>query len=337
MCSLGKIYSHVNLQVSRAHPGGSTHPDPYPYYAALVAGLALVFDAPRGLWIASSAAAVRAVLGNAACQVRPLTEPVPQALLGCAAGEVFGHLVRMNDGALHTAPKLALQRFLAALDLEHISARTQALALEAAKRQPLHGCALTRWTLDVPVMAVADLPGVDEASVPRLAGWMADFVACLSPLSTQTELAAASLAANALLERFAELLRSSALRPGSAVEKLRFEAAQVGWTDARALLCNLIGLLSQTCEATAGVIGNSLTALATQPGLRETVARDPGRLLPLVREVSRHDSSIYNTHRFVVEDTRVAGLRLQAGDAIVLVLTAASRDPLHHPRPEIFA
>jgi hypothetical protein len=76
-----------------------------------------VFDAPRKLWIASSAASVKAVLGNPACHVRPPAEPVPAAIVGSAAGEVFGHLVRMNEGVRHDAPKLALQRFLAGVDL----------------------------------------------------------------------------------------------------------------------------------------------------------------------------------------------------------------------------
>lgn len=44
----------------------SAHRNPYPYYAALAAGTALVFDPPRKLWIAGSAASVKAVLGNPA-------------------------------------------------------------------------------------------------------------------------------------------------------------------------------------------------------------------------------------------------------------------------------
>nr|MCR5898881.1 cytochrome P450 [Burkholderia sp. HAN2018] len=48
-----------------------THRDPYPYYAALVDGPPFAFDATLGLWVASRAAAVTAVLGHPACRVRP--------------------------------------------------------------------------------------------------------------------------------------------------------------------------------------------------------------------------------------------------------------------------
>ncbi|MFS2036937.1 cytochrome P450 [Polaromonas sp. CT11-55] len=314
----------------------SAHRNPYPFYAALAAGPALVFDAPRKLWIASSAAGVKAVLGNPACRVRPVSEPVPSAIVGSAAGEVFGHLVRMNEGLRHDAPKLALQRFLAAVDLDRVQARTEVLALQAAGEGVLRREALSRWAFEVPVMAVADLLGFGEDELPQVARWMADFVACLSPLSTPAQLAAAGNAASALLGRFAELVQAASAQPGSALARLQQEAAQVGWHDARALLCNAVGLLSQTYEATAGLIGNSITALATQPGLLDAMAREPGQLLQMVHEVSRYDPSIHNTRRFVDQPTEVAGVSLQAGDVVLVLLAAAGRDPACNPRSDEF-
>jgi cytochrome P450 len=314
----------------------SAHRNPYPYYAALAASPALVFDAPRKLWIASSAASVKEVLGNPACRVRPVAEPVPAAIVGSAAGEVFGHLVRMNEGLRHDAPKLALQRFLAAVDLERVQARTEALALQFAGEGALRAEALSRWAFEVPVMAVADLLGFDETELPQVARWMADFVACLSPLSTPAQLAAAGDAASALLARFAELVQAADAQPGSALARLQHEAAQAGWHDAQALLCNAVGLLSQTYEATAGLIGNSVVALATQPGLLDATEREPGQLLQMVHEVSRYDPSIHNTRRFVAGATEVAGVSLQAGDVVLLVLAAAGRDPACNARPDEF-
>ncbi|CAN7256848.1 cytochrome P450 [Polaromonas sp. LjRoot131] len=314
----------------------SAHRNPYPYYATLITGPDLVFDAPRKLWIACSAASVKAVLANPACRVRPVAEPVPAAIIGSAAGEVFGHLVRMNEGLRHDAPKLALLRFLAAVDLERVQARTEALAFKVAGEGALRGEALSRWAFEVPVMAVADLLGFAEDELPQVARWMADFVACLSPLSTPTQLAAAGDAASALLTCFSGLVKGAAVQPGSALARLLQEAARAGWHDAQALLCNAIGLLSQTYEATAGLIGNSIAALATRPGLLEAMEREPGQLLQMVHEVSRYDPSIHNTRRFVAEATEVVGVSLQAGDVVLLVLAAAGRDPACNARPDEF-
>jgi len=95
-----------------------THPDPYPYYAALRNGPSLVFVEGLRLWVAASAAAVTDALDNRACRVRPPAEPVPQAIAGSASGEVFRNLMRMNDGEKHDMPKLAIQRALADIDLQ---------------------------------------------------------------------------------------------------------------------------------------------------------------------------------------------------------------------------
>ena len=81
-----------------------THPDPYPYYADLAAHRPLYRDDALRLWVASSAAAVTAVLASDLCRVRPPAEPVPRALLGSPAGELFGHFVRMNDGPGFAVP-----------------------------------------------------------------------------------------------------------------------------------------------------------------------------------------------------------------------------------------
>ncbi len=82
------------MYIPPPHPiAAVTHPDPYPYYADLVANRPLYRDETTGHWIASSAAAVTAVLTNDLCRVRPATEPVPRAFQGSAVADIFRHLV----------------------------------------------------------------------------------------------------------------------------------------------------------------------------------------------------------------------------------------------------
>src|SRR5260370_21246165 len=94
----------------------ATHPDPYPYYAALVARKPLYRDDALGLWVATSAAAVSAVLASDLCHVRPPAEPVPAALLGTPAGEIFRRLVRMNDGQVHARSRQLVGATVASID-----------------------------------------------------------------------------------------------------------------------------------------------------------------------------------------------------------------------------
>ncbi|MBS0455283.1 MAG: cytochrome P450 [Proteobacteria bacterium] len=311
-----------------------THAAPYPFYARLRAGAPLVFEPTLRLWIATRADVVLAVLAHPALRVRPAAEPVPRAIAGTPAGELFGQLVRMNDGPLHAAHRPALQRALAGLRSNDAPAAVQHAAhvLAGSVRS------LQDWCFALPVASVAALLGFGAAQLAPLAQWTREFVACLSPLSSPAQLETASAAAVQLLAQF-EVLASRSPRAGSLLEAVLQEADAQPEVQQRVLWANLVGLLSQTCEATAGLMGNSLVALAREPGLRARFEADAQATtaLALVAETARHDPAVHNTRRFVAEPLHFMGTDLQPGDAILLVLAAAQRDPQFEPHaPDCF-
>ncbi|MBR8364559.1 cytochrome P450 [Burkholderia sp. AU19243] len=310
-----------------------THRDPYPYYATLVDGPPLAFDAALGLWVASRAASVTAVLGHPACRVRPLDAPVPPALRGTTAGALFGDLVRMNDGALrHDVPKQALRAAFAPLDADALRERAARLAGDRL-RAPHDAHALNAWCMTVPVCAVADLLGFDDAQLDDIAAWVVDFVAALSPLSDAAALARASEGARHLLDRMTERVAHTRAQDGSLVAAVQQAARAAGWHASGALVANLVGLLSQTCEATAAWLGNVLVAWdTTKPGGARAMP-DAAALDAFVAEVGRFDAPVQNTRRFVASRTTIEGVTVDAGAAILVVLAAANRDPSAHRDP----
>ena len=327
------------------------HANPYPYYTELAARSPFVFEPRLRLWVASSAAAVTEVLEHPELQVRPAAEPVPKAIAGAPSGDVFARLARMNDGAAHRAPKLALRRALGSLDLQTVMLRARRIA-ERSERDLRRPGDLSAWLFEMPVQVVASLLGFADDALPEVAAWMADFVACLSPLSTSEQLACANAAALRLVQHVKTLVadaaaskepHSSRLPSGatstegaSLVALVRHEAQATDWNDADALIANLVGLLSQTYDATAGLIGNTVVALMTQAGAEDEVRRTPRKLADLIRETSRFDASVQNTRRFAATETTVCGQRIEAGAAILVLLAAANRDPAANARPHEF-
>ncbi|MDM0009920.1 cytochrome P450 [Variovorax sp. J22G73] len=309
----------------------ATHADPYPYYAALREGPPLAWHDALRVWVASRAEVVAQVLqAHGPLRVRPAAEPVPRAIVGSAAGEVFGHLVRMNDGAAHAAHRPALQRGLVGLDLNAVREAALRVAQRVPREQPL-----SDTLFSMPVRAVAHLLGFADDALPQVDRWMRDFVACLSPLSTAAQLQGASAAAGELMTRFEALVAGAPPRRGSLLEGVLAGVPAESAAPSRALLANLVGLLSQTCDATAGLLGNSLVALMREPALRaETRTRDG--LQAIVEETARHDPSVQNTRRFVVEPVAIAGTTLAAGDAVLVLLASANRDPGFNPTPDRF-
>ncbi|QVW26372.1 cytochrome P450 [Pseudomonas hormoni] len=302
----------------------ATHVDPYPYYAQLRAQGGLVLHEGLKLWVASSAKAVAAVLAHADCLVRPAHEPVPKAIASGVAGKVFSQLMRMNEGERQRCPRSAIQPGLAMIDRDEITALVSA-RLISPDADGLHK-AMFRG----PACVVAALLGFTPAQGRVVSELIADFVACLSPLSDQAQLDAAHAAAEQLSGYFIELLddpdNQSTLLAGI---RQRFAATS---SDSDAMIANLIGLLSQTYEATAGLIGNALLALIRNPQW----LNDSFNIDDLVAEAQRFDPPVQNTRRFVAAPCEIDGVSLQPGDVILVLLASANRDPQLNDRPDTF-
>ena len=254
-----------------------THATPHDYYRRLAEGPPLRFDAGLDCWVASGTG-VQAVLAHPDCRVRPPDQPVPEHLAGTPCGAIFAELVRLNDGARHAAPKQVLMQLLAGIDLARLHDETARLA-----RDHLPGSAaeLNELMFDVPLYAVAQMLGFAAADRPQIARWIRDFVAALPVQADNAIIARSQLAATGLQQAF------RALRPG----------------DEAGLRANLIGVLVQTCEATAGLLGNEVLAL------RE----DHPEPAP----------AIHNTRRYAACDFELDGMAIRQGQMILVLLATA--------------
>jgi cytochrome P450 len=286
-----------------------THPDPYPYYRDLVTRAPIYRDDALGLWVVSSAAAVTAALTSEVCRVRPAGEPVPAALVGSAAGELFARLVRMNDGTTHAILKPRVSAVLAAFDgtlvLEHARRHARALAERGG---------IGHLIVRLPVYVLASLLGVADERLEDATRWTADLARCFAPGPTSAHVAAGALAARELCA-----LLAARGRDGDDVA-----------------VANGVGFLFQSYDATAGLIGNTLVALGRYPEVFARVMRDAELIAAVVREVVRFDAPVQNTRRFLAHDSMVASRPMKGGEGILVVLAAANHDAAANPSPERF-
>jgi cytochrome P450 len=310
-----------------------THPDPYPWYAEL-RQRPFHRDETLGLWIAADAGTVTAAFDSAACRVRPVVDPVPQRLQGTTAGAIFGRLVRMTDGEAQARAKRAVAATLASATPETVAmqARHQAAALVGDGVPTPAG--LDALLFALAIHTVGGLLGFDPARLPEISRLMRSFVAGLAPGATAEAIAGADAAAADLLAAIQPLLD----RPdtGGLARRLQDEAAQAGGIDPAVVAANATGFLFQSHDAGAGLLGNAILALGTRPELRRRVAAERSLLPEVVQEVLRFDPPAQNTRRFVAEATEIAGQALQPGDAILVVVAAANRDPAVNSDPDRF-
>jgi hypothetical protein len=165
--------------------------------------------------------------------------------------------------------------------------------------------ALDALMFEAPVVAVWRLLYAEVAPPEGLPRLVREVLAGWSPSADDTARTASSLAAVTLLTRL----------DGDA---------------------NRVGLLTQTCEATAGLIGTVLIALQREAGLRARWLADRSLDDALAHEAARHDPPTQNTRRFAGMACTVRGHALQAGEALLVLLASANRDTTGVPDADRF-
>ena len=310
-----------------------THPDPYPYYAEMLRRRPFHRDEALGLWVAASAETATAALASPAGRVRPPAEPVPLALLGGAAGEIFARLVRMTDGDAQARAKRAIVATLASVMPEAVAAEAPRWAgalTDGAARDP---AGLDALIFALPMHVVGSLLGFAPAQLPDVAERMRAFVAAIAPGSSPEAVERGSAAAAGMVTLTQDLIDTP---DGGLARRLHEAAEREDGVDPAAVTANAVGFLSQTHDATAGLLGNAILALGARPELRRRAAADRTLLPGLVQEVLRFDPPAQNTRRFLAEDARIAGHGLRAGDTVLVLVAAANRDPAFNPDPDRF-
>lgn len=89
-------------------------------------------------------------------------------------------------------------------------------------------------------------------------------------------------------------------------------------------------------ETTAHLIGNGVFTLDRHPEQRVLLLARPELAAGAVEEVLRHSSSLNAIYRVAFENVEIEGQHIRKGDRVLLLLSAANRDPSHFSDPTRF-
>ncbi len=284
-----------------------THADPAPFYPRLRARAALYRDESSGLWVAVCSDAILTAFGHPGLRVRPSQEPVPRALLGTAAGEVFKYLVRMNDGAFHAQHKPGLRAEVAALKLDRIRQLSSNMTPTLLKRFSSNDL-----LAELPVRVMASALGVADALLDDVAGHVRTFTRGIAAGASAAVIGEASVAATAL----------------------RAYWRQRGFDEIEA--AQRIGLMQQSLDATAGLLGNTILSLQRLPERAAKWMMSHENAREWVAEVARWDAPIQNTRRFACGPVTLLNQSIADGECVLLVLASGNRDAALNERPDEF-
>ncbi|MEU6375178.1 cytochrome P450 [Streptomyces sp. NPDC046909] len=298
--------------------------DPYPVYATLRGkGPVHRIRVPGSgeAWLVVSRDAARAALTDP----RLCNDIRHSASWQSDGGHALGRNMLQSDPPQHTRLRRLVAGHFTPQRIAGLRPRIEDIAEELIAVLPRRGTAdlVASYALPLPVTVICDLLAVPAEDRAAFHAWSAELV---MPTSQEAATAAATALTACLTEltgREGTLLGDLALGPDA--------------PDSEELLGMAFLLLVAGHETTVNLISAVLHNLLTHPGQLQLLHGAPELTEAAVEETLRHNAPVHTTaFRFAAEPLDLADTPIAAGDAVLVSLAAASRDPLHFPGPDRF-
>ncbi|MFE2474926.1 cytochrome P450 [Streptomyces sp. NPDC059389] len=315
-----------------APEGADFAADPYPVYAALrEKGTVHRVHVPGSgdVWLVLGRDEVRAALTDP----RLCNDIRHSATWEGDGGNAIGLNMLQTDAPQHTRLRGLVAREFTAGRVEAMRPRVRRIADGLLDALPPAGAAdlVAAYALPLPLTVICELLGVPLADRHHFHAWSTELVAPSSP-------AAAGAAAGEMSAYFAALIAAKAGDPGTDLMSALVQAStEQDGLSPEELLGMAFLLLVAGHETTVNLISSAVLALLRHPDQLAAVRADPRLIDGAVEEALRYDGPVTAAaFRHAAESVEIAGVRIPAGDSVMLSLAAASRDPGHFPDPDRF-
>jgi cytochrome P450 len=188
----------------------------------------------------------------------------------------------------------------------------------------------------LPAIVTAEMLGVPASDHRQLKQWSADFAEMLG--SFQHNPGRAANVANSLQEMteyFRAAVRRQAKHPTEGlVNAFTMAELEGDRLTEDEVVANIIITLVGGLETTPNLIGNGLLTLLRHPEEIERLRDNPELIPTAVEELLRYESPSQQTTRVAPEDVNLGGRLIKGGQAVIVVMGAANRDPARFPNPD---
>ncbi|GAU69015.1 putative cytochrome P450 [Streptomyces sp. NBRC 110611] len=209
--------------------------------------------------------------------------------------------------------------------------------LDAMERRGAPADLIADYAGPLPIAVICDLLGIPPHDRPDFLAWSN---ALITPDPSRPE--SAKQAVGAMLEFYTGLIAAKRAEPGddllSDLIAVRDDTDGNGHRDRLSedeLTSLAFLILLAGYENTVHLIGNAVLGLLDRPEQLRRLRRNPAELPTAVEEFLRYDGPApLAIRRFPTEDIEIGGVRIPAGDTVLLSIASANRDPARFPGPD---
>jgi cytochrome P450 len=188
----------------------------------------------------------------------------------------------------------------------------------------------------LPAIVTAELLGLPASDFRQLKVWSADFAERLGNFHQNPD----------GMQRVLQSLQSMKYYFEAAVREIK-EHPRGGLIDSfltaeidgdrltmEEVVANSIITMVGGQETTTNLIGNGLLALLRNPDVLQDLRCDLSQIQSAVEELLRYEAPSQYTTRVAPEDVEIGGKTIRKGQATIVVMAAANRDPERFPDPD---
>ncbi len=189
---------------------------------------------------------------------------------------------------------------------------------------------ITAFAFPLPMTVICELLGIPDGDREEFKTWSQ---VILSSTATFDEYRAAG---GAMYAYFTRLLADKRAAPADDLLSALITARDSGDSlDEPELLAMIFLLLVAGHETTVNLIATGTLALLTHPSELSRLRADPALLPGAVEELLRYANPLnHATDRYAPEPLEVAGVKIPAGEPVLVVTSSANRDPARFPDPD---
>jgi cytochrome P450 len=320
--------------------------DPYPYLARLREEDPVHYSEAHRSWLVTRYDDVVAAFGDkrlSSDRVRPLLAamtPSKRATAGPVM-EMIAEWMVTSDPPQHTRlRKLTTKafhprKFVAMEDRIHGLVDGYLDDFIASGEQDL----VAGFAFPLPAAVISELIGAPAEDADRFKDWSDNLALVAFGAGGERgkdRHARAQGSIDEMFEYFGELIAHKREQPGEDMISALIEGEGGDALDETEMkgMCAL--MLFAGHETTTTTITSAVKVLIDNPDQLALLRADPTQSGKCVEEVLRYEGAIKLLHRWVLEDLEIRGRKIKAGERVLIVNSAANRDPLKFEDPDAF-
>jgi cytochrome P450 len=316
--------------------------DPHAYYARLRKTAPVqraTLPDGQALWLLTGYADVEAAFADPRLVKDPRNARSPEELARMPVRPEATRYLRTNmlsrDPPDHSRLRRLVSKAFTPRMVEQLRPRVQAIAdalLDAvAGRGEMD--LIDDYAFPLPITVIAEMLGIPAADRNQFRDWSDALLAAIPPMPAGPAAVEAGERLRGYLEvRFEERRRAPAEDLLTGLIQAEEAGDKLGKEELQAMVYIL---LVAGYETTANLIGSGVLALLQHPDQLDKLRADPALLPSAVEELLRFCAPVKtSTLRYAAEDVTLGGVVIPKGEMVLVVITAANRDPARFPSPD---